>query len=101
MASLLDPMEAAHKLRWGDRGDLVPADPRKDVDLKMPADLLRIAGRPLAVLLGLREPGAREQLEGVEVRDPLALSYLAALDPGVNALRQLLGLGTRLLARGG
>jgi len=59
VAPFLDAMEAADDLRRLDGLDGPLTDPREDVDLQMPDDLLGVAIRPLTIVLRAAMPGTR------------------------------------------
>lgn len=71
-------MKAAHELGGLDRLHGQRSDPREDVQLQVPHYLSGVAGRPLTVLLRLRMPGSRHQLECIERSRPVARYLLPA-----------------------
>lgn len=65
-APLLDPVEAANDLRRLNDIDRPVADPRKDMDLQMPDDLLGIARGPFPILLRAGVPGTGQEFKGIK-----------------------------------
>ncbi|MDT4874829.1 hypothetical protein FQZ97_1101560 [compost metagenome] len=98
VAAFLDPVQASHHLRGRDGTHGQGTDPRKNVQLEVAHHFFGVAGRPLAILLGLCMPRAGGQFKGVETCNAVALLFHAARLSGVDAIGALLGLCTRLLA---